>query len=174
MHTEDEAKTMTPKRPRADNAMRLRAAEKVVAQLVRWRLLSEDELSGAAEDIARVSARHGMYADGYQLMRDLDRDGWEGSSQMVEELDSLSSHLSSELAEAEKTWAAENNIQPPHPVGTRGQTRHGEAGEITGVSEWGAAKYAVKLDKQKPEDTSRRIINFEDFEVGLAGRPEAS
>ena len=97
---------------------------------------------------------------------------WEIDSMDVETLDCMSTTANQLHQEAQFKWAEENNIAPPHPIGTRIRQ-----GVITEVHTHSAATYLVKengsfmsLSEQPyiyedPADgkgTRRLLVRFED------------
>jgi malic enzyme len=113
-----------------------------------------EKLDGDAETIAE-HYRHPM--DGYELARELDRyAGWDFTMPDVEELDCMSSIVSGLHREAEKKWAAETDIQPPLPIGTRIKE-----GVIDSVCNHSAARYRVKENGCTNEGRFL-LIRFED------------
>ena len=143
-------------RPKVTKEMIIEAATKIA-----------ERLGGDAETIAEYYD-HPM--DGYQLAKELDRNAyWDLTMSDVEELDGMSSIVERLHSEAEKKWFAENNIQPPYPIGTRIRDRRWkdrEVGCIDGIYQHGVAKYLMKPDGQDDEATGNRrlIIKFEDAE----------
>ena len=95
------------------------------------------------EEDAEVIARHYRHPmDGYQLARELDRrEGMDFTMIEVQELDNMSTVVSSLHKQAEKRWVAENDIKPQFPVGIRIKQ-----GVIDSVCKYSAAKYIVKED----------------------------
>ena len=115
-------------RPTVTDAMRLEAAIIVAEKL------GEPDTA----DVIAKNYRHPM--DGYELARELDRNEyWDLTMSDVEELDCMSSIVSRLLNDAEKKWFAENDIQPPLPIGTRIME-----GVIDSVCDYKAATYRVK------------------------------
>jgi hypothetical protein len=113
-------------RPEVTEEMLFEAANKIA-----------DRIDCDAEDIAQYY-EHPM--DGYQLARELDRyASWDLTMSEVEELDCMSGIVDELLGAAEKQWFAENDIQPPLPVGTM-TTR----GVIAGVCTHSVERYLVK------------------------------
>lgn len=152
-------------RPRFSKEIARIAAEEIVAELVRDGHIEDSQVHDSVEDIVKHA---GYHDDGYDLAKKLDSYAhWDCNFAMVEILDGFSWACSAAITDAEKTWAAETAQQPPYPVGTRVQFGRNETGEITGVYEYGAAKYLIKVDGDKDADTptqSRRIVNFEDVQ----------
>ena len=107
-----------------------------------------------AADLASVCNRH---MDGYDLAKELEQAcGWLPTAQDVEVLDGFGSALRAAHRKACITWARENNIQPPLPVGTMTTL-----GEITGIYAYDGACYEVRVTGDT-DPTRRRIVRFED------------
>lgn len=103
--------------------------------------------------------------DGYALAQDLDRFyGWECNLEIANELDAFSSCAQDEIEAAQKAWAERNDIQPPHPAGTRITVPSGEVGMIDEIYKHGIAQYTVKMDGDPEAEKSHRrlIVYFED------------
>lgn len=130
-------------RPKITKEMVLEAAKEIA-----------EKLDCDAETIAE-HYQHPM--DGYELARELDCYAYlDLKMQDVEELDCMSSIVSDLHREAERKWAAENDIQPPLPIGTRITQ-----GVIDGVCDHSAARYLVK--ENGCTDAGRfLLIRFED------------
>jgi len=112
--------------------------------------------AGQAEDLAAV-CRHGGHMDGYEIAKELDyRHGWLITAEDVENLESFFSALREAHRKACITWARENNVQPPLPIGTM-TTR----GEITGISEHDGATYLVR-ENGCTQEGRRLLVRFED------------
>ena len=114
-----------------------------------------------AADLAGVCRSEHM--DGYELAKALEqRCYWSPTAMDVETLDTFSADLREALREARISWAHDNNVQPPFPVGTM-TTR----GEITGIYDHDGACYEIR----KPGDanpTRRYIVPFEDARAVVA------
>ena len=138
-------------RPKIDGAMELSAA-KVVAE-------EHGDL-----DCAEAIVRQYCYPmDGYELAKALDLyEFWETTREEMETLDEVDDLVSDALRQAEKEWFEGNDIKPPHEIGTRIQWRD-VVGEITGISDYGHAKYLVKPDVSTIGD-GRYLVNFEDVQ----------
>lgn len=154
---------MTEPRPRIlTPEMGLRAATSIATALV-----ERTNIEGDAESLAKDIAKYGrQHMDGYELAKELDdRAYWSCDLNIADELDGFSSAARHEIEAAEKEWAARNNLQPPFPIGTHIKLIRGETGEITGIYEYGPAKYLVAIDgdpNASLPSNSRRIVNFED------------
>ena len=129
-------------RPKVTKEMVLEAAAKVA-----------ECLDGDAETIAK-NYRHPM--DGYQLARELDRhEYWDLTMDDVEELDRMGGIIDSLLADAEKKWFSENDIQPPIPIGATIRE-----GVIDGIYQHAPARYLVK-EHGCAQDGRFLIVMFE-------------
>lgn len=133
-----------PARPKLTNAMLLEAAKVIEARL------GGDEYAGLAEDLAEIGDEH---MDGYELCKELDGMGYDGSMSLAEALDNYGYELRKLREAAEKDWATTNNVQPPFPAGTKIKE-----GVIESVYTHGAAQYLVNYGHAN----RKRIINFED------------
>jgi len=153
---------LRPKTPTVE--MKLEAAGSIVADLISDGYLSEDTKDESAKDLAKMSRN----ADGYEIAKELDSwHHWDCSKEMIDYLDNYGYAVSKLVEKAEAEWAKQNNIQPPVPVGERVSFGE-ETGVITGISEWGAAKYLVARDDDPEAHTEthrRRIVNFEDVQA---------
>ena len=133
-------------RPKVTKEMILEAAKQIA-----------ENLDVDAETIAE-HYRHPM--DGYQLARELDRYAHLDLAMAdVEELDGMSGIVDRLHSEAEKKWAAENDIQPPLPIGTTIKQ-----GVIARIYEYAAARYLVK-ENGCTQEGRHLIVKFEDAKV---------
>ena len=108
-----------------------------------------------AADLVRVFQHQHM--DGYEIAKELERVCfWTITTQDVETLDSFCSDLREAHRQACISWARDNNVQPPLPIGAM-TTR----GEITGVSEHDGATYLVRQTGCTDEGR-RLLVRFED------------
>lgn len=150
-------------RPKFSPAIAIAAAQAITDTLIRDGHLTKSQHQDAVLDISKHARQH---MDGYEIAKALDSyESWDCDFQMCEILDGFASECSDVIRRAEKDWAAATCPTPPHPIGTRVRIGTKETGEITGVYEYGAAKFLVKLDADPKGDTSRRVINFEDVAV---------
>lgn len=148
---------------RLTSEMKLAAAERTVASLMRSGHL---EL-GEQEDAVKAIAKHGtLYDDGYALAKNLDTyEYWDCDLMMADDLDQFGTFARDELEKAQADWAKVNNIQPSLSIGTAVLLKSNETGLIDGIYEHGVAQYLVKIDGDPEADgpsNSRRIVNFED------------
>ena len=115
-----------------------------------------------AEDLVRACRSEHM--DGYELAKELDSMcGWMPTAQDVETLDGFGSVLREDLRQACISWARDNNVQPPLPVGAMTTQ-----GEIIGIYAHDGACYEIrKLGDTDP--TRRYIVRFEDAREATSG-----
>lgn len=150
--SERRPKTLTPE-------MALRIGKELASSLAKSGHIEADDVEGCAADIAKVGQLH---MDGYELAKKLDdRCYWDCNLMMADDLDCFSSMADEEIKTAQKEWAERNNVQPPHPIGTRVKTMRGEIGVLDEVYSHGIAQYCVKMDGNTNK-TRRLIIAFED------------
>lgn len=156
--------TSEPRPSTMTAAIALTAARIIARDLARHKHINESEVEDVAQSITHRA--HGRYTDGYAIGKALDdREGYEINFEMCEILNGFSGCVTDEINRAEKEWAARVQPQPPLAVGSRVVVSRTETGEITGIYEYGPAKYLVKIDNDpdaRPPRNSRRIIDFED------------
>lgn len=159
---------MSIPRPKFSPELARFAAEDIVAELIKGGHLDGAQRDDSVADLVKHGRSH---EDGYQLAKNLDDYAhWDCDFQMCEILDGFACAVSSHITKAEKDWVALTAPQPPFPIGTRIRVGRSEPGEITGIYEYGAAKYLVKIDgdpRGAGPHGSRRVVNFED------AKPEA-
>lgn len=137
---------MSANRPIVNDEMKMAAARELAAKMG----LGEN----SAEDIAQ-EYRHHM--DGFALAKALDKwCSWDTSREEMEALDEMDVLVGKALKAAERQWFADNNIQPPFPIGTQ-ITR----GLITGIYEHDIGRYLVK-ENGCTKEGRHLIIKFED------------
>lgn len=158
---------MTGVRPqRLTPEMAMRVACQITTELAKNGLIDAKDIETSTADIAK----HGrLHIDGYRLAKDLDRfSNWDCNLEIAEGLDNFSRFADAEISAAEKEWADANAISPHLPIGTRVQLRSGETGIITGIYEYGAAKFLILIDGDKNArgpSNSRSVVNFEDAQA---------
>jgi len=141
-----------PPRPHATREMIRAAAQKLAAQME----CSEDDL-----------ANHYYHRfDGYEFARELEKHaGWSIDRSMVDDLDQMESFVDELVREAERKWFAENDIQPPLPIGTRVFcSSRKRAGIIDAVCEHGCAQYLITPEEPTEQEKATRarwIIKYE-------------
>lgn len=150
-------------RPKAlSKQERLEALQPVAKQVAAW--AGDDDLHGWAETVEEEAD---FVRDGYDLARRLEDHGVDSDMALAEILDVAARALNFALRAKQIAWAAESQIQPPYPVGTRLVVRDWRDGDLHGtieeIYEHGPAQYCVKLDRDvNAKGNPRRIINFED------------
>jgi hypothetical protein len=121
---------------------------------------------GVIDDIVRATSW--STGDGYHIAKELDRHSWwDCTLDIAEALDSLSEFIDKELAEEQRAFVADNNIQPPFSIGAHVRLSRGEAGIIDRVYEHRPASYAVKIDgdpRGEAPTMSRRIVYFDEVD----------
>lgn len=133
--------------------------------------ITVEQIAEALENVAAIVGIDAMeiakayrgHRDGYHLARDLDPDG--GLTMVdVETLDTVASLIDEAQLNLELKWAAENNPQPPFPIGERLVLSHIRGGTICGVIDGiydrRPATYKVLVDGET--GSARRLIRFED------------
>ncbi len=150
-------------RPKFDGAMKLEAAKIVAAKM------AVTDIEGTAESITE---EYSYPMDGFELAKKLDKwQSWDTTRDDMEALDEMDSLVSAALGQAEKEWFQRNNIEPTLAIGTRIQWRD-VIGEITGISDYGHAKYLVKPDVSAI-GAGRYLVNFEDAQPVTGGQHDA-
>lgn len=148
----------------ATQEIKLAAAHEIVAELIKITAIGAEEKDEAAKQLASVFP----WGDGYEIAKELDqRHSWDCDMEMAEVLDGYGSTVRRLIDKAQAQWVAENNIQPPLPTPSRA-IYQGKTGTVTGVYEYGPAKYLFKEDGDPLADTEaqrRIIVNFEDVEA---------
>lgn len=166
------ASTPPPRPTRLTREALLIVARKVIGLVNEADPDMQIDIDEMIEDLIKVAGDN-VNADGYDIAHDLERRfWWAPNAAIVEALDEWSSHASDALHEMEKAWAAEHNIQPPHPIGTMVSFHGGRnRGEITGLSGYHAAKYEILADNET-QPSRRYIAAFELVTpIGDAGEP---
>jgi hypothetical protein len=114
---------------------------------------SPDDIIEACED--------GGLMDGFDLAMVLrDNFSWDVNQDDTDTLDEFESIARQAIDKGEWLWETLCCITPPYPMGTRLAIR-GDQGEIDGINKYDPATYLVKMDGTEPDDTSRRLIQFE-------------
>lgn len=110
------------------------------------------------ETIAKSIDEEYIYPmDGFDLAKRLDKwQNWDTTREQMETLDNMDHEVDKIIKVLEKQWFESNNIQPPFSIGTK-ITK----GVITGIYEYGYAKYEVK-ENGCTQDGRSLIIKFED------------
>lgn len=150
------------KRPtQVTDAMAREAALELAVELIKGGGFEKTDIpEELADDIMKASDWN-RHMDGYELARELENKCyWSPDASMVEDLDSFSSRCDRRLEAAEKTWATENPMEPPFPVGTQVK-HHWGAGVIAAISKYRPFTYNVTIP-DKP--SAFALVKFEDAE----------
>ncbi|WP_298842879.1 hypothetical protein [uncultured Salinicola sp.] len=107
---------------------------------------------------------HSPFKDGYELAKDLERDGFDPDAEMVSELDGFESEVSSVHRKAVKDWVKLVGFEPLYQVGDdvlvpRVLDDKGGRGRISEIL-LESAEYLVKTD---PDSSSAYVIKAEDI-----------
>lgn len=115
------------------------------------------ELGWDKEQAADLASVYSLHDDGYELAKKLESQHcWDISVYDVDNLDGFDTAVRSKYRSVCISWALDNNIQPPHPIGT--ETKRGV---ITGISEYEPATYLIK-EHGEMNDGRRLLVKFED------------
>ena len=111
-----------------------------------------------------LTRNHSAFKDGYELAKDLEREGFDPDAQMVAELDGFGFEVSSAHSRAVKDWVKLVGFEPLYEVGDTGLGPRilddkGGSGKITEIRH-DTAEYLVKTD---PSSNSAFIIKAEDI-----------
>ncbi|MDC5753551.1 hypothetical protein [Vibrio europaeus] len=110
-------------------------------------------------------ARHYFgFADGYELAKDLEDDGWNCNRDWIDELEAIGSFICQAQKEALDEWVKTYEPEPPFPVGVFITN-----GLITGINVK-EATYQVKVKNGEPN--SRGLVNFEEAALDEAAMKE--
>lgn len=139
-------------RPKVNKEMIAEAAKLTAKQTSN---IDDDERDDLERDIIKAYC---YLMDGFQLAKYMEDYGWVVDTIFVEDMDSMDNYVRQVHQREQFKWEKEFDIKPPYPVGTK-TTK----GEITGISEYGAAQYKIKPYGQEDETCGkrRRIVNFE-------------
>jgi hypothetical protein len=153
------------KRPtRNDDEIVRKAAERLMPDVLEWLSSNGDDVSNDEEERNNtldqlVGAIKGSFDnDGYHLAKELDRDGWDPDSRLVEILDSADSFLRDEVRKASIEWFKSEGITP-HPTGARVKSKQrgdsfGKIGTIVSFQEDG--RYTVNIPELGHKDPNDR------------------
>lgn len=133
-----------PARPKATAEILLKAGQAIeeeLSQHINWK----GRCKGLATALAKISGAQHM--NGYKLAKHLESDDslYNIDMDAVEILDNFGAEVDELVQEQETQWAHDNNVQPPHPIGTVLTI-----GTITGIYEYSPALY--KVDEGKGEN----------------------
>ncbi|EKZ9178183.1 hypothetical protein RFA54_001639 [Vibrio vulnificus] len=121
-----------------------------------------------AEELAIDMVRHYSHGiDAYDLAKAMDTFGcWDVDSMFVDDMEQVDWHIQDLYREAIKNWAETFQPVPPFEIGAElrvyslSTDRHG--GVIDGICQHSPATYLVKMNDRPEDDTSRRLVKFED------------
>lgn len=109
------------------------------------------------DDAESIAECYDHPMNGYHLAKALEDDAyWDISMDDVEELDNMSRLVEELLSKAEWRWVADNNIEPPLPIGATITQ-----GVIAGFSEYAPARYKVK-EPDCTEEGRFLLVKYED------------
>lgn len=152
-----------PPRPELTDEMKKAGALKAV-QSGHLARVDEDEAEEFAVDIAK-HYYHGI--DAYDLAKNMDTYGrWDVDSMFVDDMEQVDGYIQEILSDAIESWGKTYQPVPPFEIGTEleayslSTNRHG--GVIDGIYENSPATYLVKVHDRGEDDTSRRLVKFED------------
>lgn len=135
------------------------AADEYAKQMhSQWKDWSIEEWSEA------LARNYSAFKDGYELAKDLEREGFDPDAQMVAELDNFGFEVNSAHGQAVKDWVKLVGFEPLYEVGDtvlvpRILDDKGGSGKITEIRH-DTAEYLVKTD---PSSNSGYIIKAEDI-----------
>ena len=167
-----------PPRPELTDEMKKAGALKAV-QSGHLARVDEDEAEQFSIDIAK---HYYIGIDAYDLAKDMDSDsGWDVDSMFVDDMEQVDGYIQGIHRDAIKEWAETYQPVPPFELGAElevyscSTNRHG--GVVDGIYENAPATYLVKMHDRPEDDTSRRLIKFEDAKLALLPKaiaPEVS
>ncbi len=100
------------------------------------------------------------HCDGYEMAKDLERDGWDCDREWIDELEAIGSYIFEAERNAVHEWVKAYSPLPPFSIGLFITN-----GLITGIDEVDA-RYQVKV--KGGDARSRRLVKFEDAELDKA------
>ncbi|WP_268810093.1 hypothetical protein [Vibrio parahaemolyticus] len=155
-----------PPRPELTDEMKKAGALKAV-QSGHLARVDEDEAEEFAVDIAK-HYYHGI--DAYDLAKNMDTYGsWDVDSMFVDDMEQVDGYIQEIHRDAIEGWGKAYQPVPPFELGTEleaysfSTNRHG--GVIDGICEHTPAMYLVKMHDRPEDDTSRRLIKFEEAKL---------
>lgn len=155
-----------PPRPELTDEMKKAGALKAV-QSGHLARVDEDEAEEFAVDIAK-HYYHGI--DAYDLAKNMDTYGsWDVDSMFVGDMEQVDGYIQEIHRDAIESWGKAYQPVPPFELGTEleaysfSTNRHG--GVIDGICEHTPAMYLVKMHDRPEDDTSRRLIKFEEAKL---------
>jgi hypothetical protein len=147
-----------------DGVVRRRAAEMALPEVKRW--LGGDAAYYTDTDLIAKLMKHLTRADGFEIAKSMDRDGWNSDSGLVKILDQ--GFIYDAEREIVSQWVRCLGVKLEIPIGATVEWR-GQTGEVVSRDE-ALAKYGVRMPDQK--DGWRHVCNAE--EVKLATEVKAA
>lgn len=146
-----------PPRPTENEDMLRQAIGAVVAEL--FPTQSEQR----AQRVQHILDLYTGRMPGWELATALVREkGWSITADMIDPLDSISSHLADLLRAAECAWVAACQITPAMAIGQRVSFKpHHQTGVIVGTDPDQAGYYLIHCDDE-PRQTVHAIVRYED------------
>jgi hypothetical protein len=150
------------KRPTFDENMLAELAEHV-GSIINEHCTYKDHFD-CVED-AKTVLEWNYNSDGYGLAKEFENKGYEGSTELANDLDCVSSEYDNILNKAVRNWVKENDIKLDLMMGTKviidAWRKNNEEGEIVALYPE-TAQYGVWVESiNKPKGKSHYLINFE-------------
>ncbi|EPP5809476.1 hypothetical protein ACUT0J_001821 [Vibrio vulnificus] len=152
-----------PPRPSLTEEMKKEGALKAVKSGHLSRV-EEDDAEKFSSDIAK---HHYNGIDAYDLAKQMETfSDWDVDSMFVDDMEQVDSYIREVLRNAINDWARVYEPVPPFELGTELQVYslstsiHG--GFVDGICQHTPATYLVKMHDRAEDDTSRRLVKFED------------
>jgi hypothetical protein len=146
-------------RPRQSDPRVIEAAAKALAPAVVCWLGDDSDPDDIAADIAKAARYH---SDGYELAKELERDGYDPDAELVDILGGLDTYRPHQAML--KQWVQANAIAPQFAAGDRVVCSRNGAGTVVEVQAE-TAQYVVRLDDPKSPNLGTGYIgtycNFE-------------
>ncbi|WP_072669770.1 hypothetical protein [Vibrio injensis] len=152
-----------PPRPELTDDIKKAGALKAVSSM--QNSIDDDDIKYFAKDIANFY-EYGI--DPYELAKNMDVYGlcWDVDLSFVEDMEVVDRCIRAELDNAIKEWFETYKPVPPFEIGTELEVYslstdiHG--GFVDGICQHSPATYLVKMHDRAEDDTSRRLVKFED------------
>ncbi|MBT2909660.1 hypothetical protein PL84_03570 [Vibrio anguillarum] len=155
-----------PPRPSLTDEMKKEGALKAVKSGHLSRV-EEDDAEKFAIDIAK---HYHNFIDAYDLAKNMENyGGWEVDSMFVDDMEQVDGYIQEIHRDAIESWSKAYQPVPSFEFGTEleaysfSTSRHG--GVIDGICEHTPAMYLVKMHDRPEDDTSRRLIKFEEAKL---------
>ncbi|CCO46690.1 conserved hypothetical protein [Vibrio nigripulchritudo SOn1] len=154
-----------PPRPELTDEMKKAGALKAV-QSGHLSHIDEDEAEQFSIDIAKHYYRG---VDAYELAKDMENHGcWDVDAMFVDDMEQVDGYIQAVHRDAIKDWAKTHQPTPPFEIGTELCVHSHDGpnhGVIDSIYEYDPAKYCVKMAGTADDDTSRRLIKFEEAKL---------